>query len=123
MAPTVLDGATVQIVPVKPPEIRRGDIVLFRMVGVGTAFHRVARIFKQNGEPYVQTWGDNVKHPDRPVPQTEVLGRVSAFKASAGGTWKILERTTWGYAKYFVRRYSFYYSYRLLVKGVNRVNN
>jgi signal peptidase I len=76
MLPTIRPGDTLLIDNVGGDEIFEGDVVLFahqrRLVA-----HRVMMKSEATGTPMVQTQGDAVGQPDRPVAVCAVMGRVS----------------------------------------------
>ena len=63
----------VTIIPVTE-KVQVGDIVLFRRKDGSYVVHRLYQI---KGE-WMQTWGDNCRFPDEPVPASSVLGIVCA---------------------------------------------
>jgi signal peptidase I len=76
MRPTIREGETITVAPVQPAEIRRGDVVLYR-VGRGVIAHRVARVVRQPGGTLVFTpRGDASQGRDQPVEELAILGRV-----------------------------------------------
>lgn len=73
MEPTIRGGRDpVTVVPLAAP-LQRGDIVLFQRKDGAYVIHRVYSI-KEDG--WVQTWGDNCRHPDEPISESTVLGMV-----------------------------------------------
>lgn len=107
MKPAILDGTLVQIIPIEPNQIKRGDIILFRINGVATVIHRVSRLFVRNGERYLQTWGDSLTYPDPSVHISQVLGQVKSCQVKE--KWITLGNPTRAYMKYFFTRYALYY--------------
>ena len=83
MRPTIQDGDVVTLQP-PPARLRPGEIVLFLSAAGRPLCHRLIRLRRREGQPWVQTWGDASPHPDLPVPLTSVLGRVERVQ-SAGG--------------------------------------
>jgi signal peptidase I len=82
MRPFLAGGETVLLRRVLPAEIRRGDLLLCRQAGQAGGrllLHRVVRIRRRTGLPaLIQTQGDALRTPDAPVPESQVVGRVSA---------------------------------------------
>lgn len=76
MGGSVPDGAVVCLEPVRPEELRLGDIVLVESASGGLVCHRIYRLSRHLGELEVATWGDNSSRPDRAVTATNVLGRL-----------------------------------------------
>jgi len=78
MEPTLPLGSVVVIQPVKTDAIAVGDIVSVQS-GDGRAIytHRVTRLLSLQGEPYLETKGDNNETADAAtVPAAAVIGRV-----------------------------------------------
>ena len=78
MAPAIRDGACVRLASAPPRELCPGDVILYAGPGGELICHRLIRVFRRGGEPWVQTWGDAAAQPDMPVPASAVLGRVEA---------------------------------------------
>nr|WP_306793119.1 signal peptidase I [Desulfopila inferna] len=116
MAPTVVEGAMVRILPITPDAVRLGDVVLFKKEGIGTIFHRVALKFRRNNRQYIQTWGDNVPHPDSCFPRSEILGKVVAYQIN--DIWYSLGNPRYFYLKFFLKRYGIYYFWRSLLRAL-----
>ncbi len=79
MEPTLPLGSAVVIQPVAPEAIAVGDVVSVK-AGAETAIftHRVVRLLALEGEPYIETKGDNNPAPDgATVPASTVIGRVA----------------------------------------------
>jgi hypothetical protein len=77
MRPFIHDGDTVQVVPVAPAQVRRGDVVLFRTAGTMLLAHRIVRLRRSaNGFAWV-TRGDALLAADAPFAAHQLLGRVS----------------------------------------------
>jgi len=83
MYPTILANETVVVEPVKPLDVHRGDIVLYRTNGNIFA-HRVRDVVKggSSDEGFtIQSLrfilrGDAARLPDEPVTSDQVLGKV-----------------------------------------------
>ena len=65
----------VTIVPVTEP-LQIGDVVLFTD-GKRYVVHRLWKLDPESG--IAQTWGDNCKVPDAPVPLAQVYGKVVSY--------------------------------------------
>lgn len=76
MRPTILDGETIRVQPVSPPDIRQGDILLYRLRG-GVVVHRVVGIGREQGDALLfNLRGDATGVSDKPVAAQQILGRV-----------------------------------------------
>jgi hypothetical protein len=76
MRPTISDGETITVQPVSPPDIRQGDIILYRLQG-GVVLHRVVGLEREQGKALLFTLrGDASGVSDEPVAAQQVLGRV-----------------------------------------------
>ncbi len=75
MHPTIKDGETITVEPVKPSGIKRGDIVLYRFEK-GVIAHRVVRIEKNDGAPLFILRGDALGAQDEAAAVQQVLGKV-----------------------------------------------
>lgn len=76
MMPVIRYGVDLTtIVPLTRPP-REGEIVLFRRRDGALIVHRVYQLL----EDKVQTWGDNLRTPDVPVPREDVLGLVVSVR-------------------------------------------
>jgi len=76
MLPAVWPGDTLLIERVKSDAVSAGDIVLFgrdRRLFV----HRVTGKTETHGESKILTRGDAMAQPDPPVPEADLLGKVS----------------------------------------------
>lgn len=75
MLPFIRPGTDkVMIMPVKPAELKTGDIVLFPWNGIN-ADYCLHRIYKIDGNR-VQTFGDGNRHPDGWIAKQTVLGKA-----------------------------------------------
>jgi hypothetical protein len=75
MLPAVWPGDTLVVERVGPEQVHVGDVVLVGWEG-GFCAHRVVSAV---GEGETRRWitqGDGMSAPDRPVPESELLGRV-----------------------------------------------
>lgn len=106
MLPTVGPEARVRIEPVSGGRVRLGEVVLFRAVDGRTKIHRVAMLFRRDGERFVQAWGDNCRVPDPPVPVQRIMGRVTACSTETG--WRPLPGRK-AYVRFFAARYAPHY--------------
>jgi signal peptidase len=79
MEPALPIGSAVVIKPVATEAIAVGDIVAVQSGNEATIFtHRVVRLLALEGEPFLETKGDNNATPDgATVPATAVIGRVA----------------------------------------------
>lgn len=76
MHPTIREGEAITVAPVQPAEIRRGEVILYR-VGRGVIAHRVARVaHRPDGTLVFVPRGDASQSRDDPVEGTAILGRV-----------------------------------------------
>ena len=77
MHPTIQEGEVIAVEPVKPSDVKRGDILLYRCRGV-TA-HRVVQVNRSNGSKDALLFrlrGDASSSCDEPVEAQQILGRV-----------------------------------------------
>ena len=76
MRPTIFDGERITIRPIEPPDIKRGDIILYRYT-CSVIAHRVKRIEKRDScAPRFILRGDALGAPDEVVEVDQVLGKV-----------------------------------------------
>jgi signal peptidase I len=75
MHPAIKDGEAVLVEPVKPAEVHKGDVILYRFER-GVIAHRVKRIKRSDSGTFFITQGDSSFTEDAPVPQADLLGRV-----------------------------------------------
>lgn len=78
MAPAIRDGDRVTVVPVRPQEIRRGDVVLYTS-DRGLTAHRVAGR-PDGGRENFLAQGDAPGSPWETVAVRQLLGRVEAVE-------------------------------------------
>jgi signal peptidase I len=76
MLPTVWPGDTLVVERVSPDQIRIGDVVVIARDGK-LCEHRVVSIPEEAGNRRWITRGDALPVPDRPVLESELLGRAS----------------------------------------------
>ena len=80
MLPTIREGEPITVSPVRPADIRRGDVILYRS-GRGVIAHRVARTTRQpDGTLEFLLRGDALLTSDEPVEEAAVLARVVAVE-------------------------------------------
>jgi signal peptidase I len=79
MYPSIKNGDLVEVQPVQPSALRRGDLVLYHSGGNRLVVHRVMSKSIRSDAAVLVTKGDSVRVPDSPVHQEEVLGRVVAI--------------------------------------------
>ncbi len=114
MLPAIPSETIARIEPVNQTRIYPGEVILFKTEQDCTRIHRVAIIFKRNGETFVQTWGDNCHFPDTPVSIAHVMGRVTELKTKDG--WHPLDNSIKQYLRLFFSRYGYYYLKRIIWK-------
>jgi hypothetical protein len=77
MRPFICDGDTVHVTPVRPEQLRVGDIVLFRTAGETLLAHRIVGCIQtESGSSWV-TRGDALFASDAAFHADRLLGRVS----------------------------------------------
>lgn len=78
MHPTIKDGETLTVEPVKPVDVKRGDIILYKSgVRGGVTAHRVVRVNRSISD--IKSFllrGDASETCDSPVAPEQVLGKV-----------------------------------------------
>ena len=108
MCPLIHPGDILQVQPVTPQELRKGDIVLFLGPQGSYVTHRLIRKVKANGRLVVLiTQGDNTEAQDIPIQAQEVVGKVVAIERE--GRWLRLDRgmgRLLNYAIYYFRGWS-----------------
>jgi signal peptidase I len=76
MHPTIREGEAITVARARPAEIRRGEVILYRL-GRGVIAHRVARIAQRpDGTLVFIPRGDASQSGDQPVEELAILGRV-----------------------------------------------
>ncbi|HEV2113268.1 MAG TPA: hypothetical protein VGR50_03910, partial [Terriglobales bacterium] len=80
MSPTIRSGDMVQVEPLEPHELRRGDIVLGQDTG-RFILHRVMG----RDERMCSTRGDSSREADRSIAVSEVVGRVLSARRKMSG--------------------------------------
>ena len=76
MHPTIDDGEVITVEPIEASEVKKGDIILYR-VNDGVIAHRVVRIeMNESGALRFTLRGDAARDCDEPVGSHQVLGRV-----------------------------------------------
>ncbi len=94
MHPTIKDGETITVEPVKPSGIKRGDIVLYRFEK-GVIAHRVVRIEKNGGAPLFILRGDALGAQDEAAAVQLVWERWSPCSGGAEASTPIAEGPKW----------------------------
>ena len=95
MGPAILHGEAITVEPVRPPDVRTDDVVLYRADRRVIA-HRVVGIDKANeAAPVFITRGDNTRSADAPVQPRQILGRVVAVERRPWGA-RLLHTTRLG---------------------------
>lgn len=79
MRPTLAPDEAVLVAPCAPRDLRAGDLVVVKRPG-GPVCHRFLR--RRAGNLLMH--GDNAWHPDAPVPETALVGRVTTILAPGG---------------------------------------
>lgn len=80
MNPTILDGETVVVEPVRACEVRRGDIILYLWESRVVA-HRVVSVKgSDEASRFFILRGDALRSCDEPVHAEQILGRVVAVE-------------------------------------------
>jgi len=82
MLPTIWSGDTLVVERISPDQVHVGDVVLVGREGRLCA-HRVVSTAEGAGNQHWITQGDAMSSPDRPVIESELLGRV-AYLIRAG---------------------------------------
>ena len=120
MLPSIPDGTVLHIEPVQHNRVSLGDVVYFLDNSGNTRIHRVSCVLKKGTETLIQTWGDNCEHPDAAIERSQILGRVIARRGESG--WRRMDSRVILYAKYFLKRYGWYYIKKLPGKLVDVLN-
>jgi hypothetical protein len=86
MHPTIKDGEAVNMEPIEPVDVRRGDIILYKSsTARGVIAHRVVGVNRSEGD--VTSFilrGDASRTCDLPVAPEQVLGRVVSVEREGG---------------------------------------
>ena len=80
MAPFIRDGDALEVCPIDPRTLRRGDVALCRRPGGGLFAHRVVAVRRHEGTTEWITQGDASPFSDGPCCAGDVLGRVVAVE-------------------------------------------
>jgi hypothetical protein len=107
MLPSITDGTVLQIEPLEQDRVRLGDVVYFLDNNGNTKIHRVSCMIKKGNNTLIQTWGDNCENPDTVIKRSQILGRVIAYRGE--NEWHQMDARAVVYAKYFLKRYGWYY--------------
>ena len=75
MHPTIRDGETITAEPVAPEQVKRGEVVLYR-VGEALLAHRVVGLRRRDGCPQLLVRGDAPGAQDEGVTAGQILARV-----------------------------------------------
>ena len=121
MLPSITDGTVLQIEPLQHGSVRLGDVVYFLDNNGNTKVHRVSFIIKKRNYTLIQTWGDNCENPDAVIKSSQLLGRVIAYRGET--EWLQIDSGAIIYAKYFFKRYGWYYLKKIpgrLLNGLNQ---
>ncbi|HEX8140303.1 MAG TPA: signal peptidase I [Pyrinomonadaceae bacterium] len=76
MHPTIRSDESITVVPIKPQQIKQGDIILYRTPFGSVMAHRVIGIDQGADALHFITRGDAATDCDRPVGAEQVLGKV-----------------------------------------------
>jgi len=76
MYPFIRSGEQLEVEPVDPRELRRGDVVLARLPR-GLTAHRIVGLERRGGEVIsITTRGDNCDTEDAPFSPAQLVGRI-----------------------------------------------
>lgn len=75
MLPSMWPGDLLSVRPQDPETIVRGDVILFRRNGQLFTHRVVDQFCCKSGKTFIAQ-GDGLRHPDLPISQEDVLGRV-----------------------------------------------
>jgi signal peptidase I len=85
MEPAIGLGSVIDVVPVRPADLRSGDVVTLKDAAGVLLSHRVNRVVTLPDGLYIETKGDANATPDTPlVPASQVVGRVDASVPKLG---------------------------------------
>ena len=76
MLPLIRDGDLLTIEPVKPWDVKRGDVILYQTEGEKCVVHRVVKIDLRNEQHILVTKGDASPGSVEELEENRVLGRV-----------------------------------------------
>lgn len=76
MAPVILPGDIVTIVPALGESLRKGDVALYQRPGGEPVVHRVVRRTASGRSPLLHFIGDAQVDPSEPVECSRILGRA-----------------------------------------------
>ncbi|MBI4851630.1 MAG: signal peptidase I [Acidobacteria bacterium] len=79
MTPNICDGDFVTVEH-SNQKIRVGDIVLLSSVSDTALVHRITKMEDRSGVLYFTTCGDASNYQDIPIPQANILGRVTLIE-------------------------------------------
>lgn len=79
MSPLLRTGDTICVEPVTAESASVGDILVYKSEGNMVA-HRLVRILRRNSRCVFLTKGDTFPHIDRPLNESELIGRVCAVE-------------------------------------------
>ena len=80
MFPLICHGDVIEVQPVHPSAIQRGDVVLCYQANGRVLAHRVIRVNREQEPATVVTQGDALTRADGCIPVAQVLGRVVAVE-------------------------------------------
>jgi hypothetical protein len=85
MRPAIRPGDTIQIEPLCPAGLQRGDIALYQR-GARFIVHRIVGTWGPPDAMMFLLRGDNSRFPDLPIESTALLGRVHCVERRWPGT-------------------------------------
>ncbi len=120
MLPSIPDGTVLRIEPLSSDNVGLGDVVYFLDNKGNTKIHRISCVLKRGKKTLIQTWGDNCDKPDAVIKDSQILGRVTAYRGE--DQWHQVDSRAIMYAKYFLKKYGWYYLKKIPGKLLNRSN-
>lgn len=82
MTPTITSGDTVVLRPVRPTQVRPGDIIACRSRS-RIFLHRLVAVSDAGGDTWLHLRGDGKRGLDAPLPLDAVIGRVVRIERSS----------------------------------------
>ncbi|MGE5532565.1 MAG: S24/S26 family peptidase [Bacteroidota bacterium] len=102
MLPAIPDGAVVRLQPLSEMP-RVGEVIALRDPSGRMLCHRVVRVYRQEEQTWIQTWGDVSREPDAAVPVSSVIGSVVAIVEDESGR-AIATRPGWHIRARYLKR-------------------
>ncbi|MCZ8516485.1 signal peptidase I [Paenibacillus filicis] len=84
MLPLIRTGNICRFEPVHPIELQRGDIILFQADTGILVGHRYLERKWMNDQWMVICKGDSNLHPDAPVPEESIIGKMVSIRKPSG---------------------------------------